>query len=535
LSSNAHKKFLQNILKELARHEDLYKLVEFKSVVAKREDISGREKKWHNYITLIKMLHSGTPRPWEKQLEKDNLAILSTVTTVDRFREILERLVNEEVLEVDGYQAFGPFRFSQRVFLDSKQSRPLYNIDCAANFWSVAQKDKLGLPSDESLELQSGIVPFEHAGDAIRYHTGLSHEGYVHMQHSIHIVAPLYYAKIENVDLTGQEILVKIDCKSASIQDLEIKYNTEGVERGSQYYSILEADTLQPDEDTTTIYLKRDAERATIWLHHKKGFVIDSYRRRKTPSFETIERELASGNQYLLEEGANVITEIIHSRSKANISDLMTTEQGVDSIDIEILKAVKTIGGDYADCIPEVLKYLSLNRLLSRLARLRTLGFLTLQPPRKILLTSLGLDALNLPPAILSAKVPPEVGRRIAEIKLAFRDENYDEVTNKSTRLIEAILKKRLEEKFSGTFQDVWPNLNLGQYNRASLGTLKEACLKLKIFKKNELADHMLSIILKLRVPMSHEKEVIPSPPNVAMLTVQLVEAFVREWYYLEL
>lgn len=528
------KKFLRNILRELAKHKNLYKLVEFKSVVAKREDIPTRKEKWHNFITLFKLLYSGTPRPWKKQLERDDFAILSSVTTIDRFKAILKRLVNEEILEVDGYEAFGPFRFAQKAFLDSKASKRLYNIDWAVNFWSVAQKDNLGLPSDRSLELQSEVIPFEHATDAIRYHTGLTHGEYDHIKGAIHIVAPLYYGKIEEVDLTGQDLMVKIDCKLASIQDLEIKYNTEGLEKGAHYYSIFEADTVQPNQDTTMIRLKRDAEAVTLWLHHKKGYVIDSYKKRKTPSIETIERNLSSSTQYLYEEGASVITEIILSRAKANFSDLITTEQGVDSIDIEILKAVKTIGGDYADCISEVLKYLSLNMLLSRLARLRTLGFLTVRPPRKILLTSLGLDALNLPPGILSAKVPPEVGKRIAEIKLAFRNENYDEVTNKSTKLIEAILRKRLEEKFSGTFQDVWPNLNLEPYSRASLGTLKEACLRLKIFKKNGLADHMLSIILKLRVPMSHEKEVITSPPNVALLTVQLVEAFVREWYYLE-
>jgi len=535
LSSDGKKQFLTDVSNEIKKHKNLYKLVEFKSVVAKRGDIPDREGKWYNFITLIKMLHSGTLRPWEKQVEKNNFAILQAVITVDRFKEVLERLVNEEVLEVNGYQVFGPFNFGRREFLGSERSQSLYNTNYGVNFWRVTGKANLGLPSDRNLELESEAVPFGHARDAIEYHAGLTHEGYEHIRNSVHIVAPFYYARIAKATLSGLDLLVEIDCKIAHLQDIQIKYNTEGPKEGSHYYKTLEADTVQPDEYATTIHLKQDVEIATVWLHHTKGYVIDSQRIRRTPSMKAIEKQLSLDSQFLSEEDAQAITEAITLRSKTNIPALVTTEQGVDSIDVEILKAMKNLGGDYAECLPEVLKYLSIDMLLSRLARLRTLGFLKLQPPRKVLLTSLGVDALNLPPGVLSARVPPEIGGRLAEIRLAFRDENYDEVTNKSTRLIEAILRKKLEEKFLGTFQDVWPNLNLGPYDRASLGTLKEACLKLKVFKKNGLTDHILSTILKLRVPMSHEKEGIASPPNIGFLTVHLLEAFVREWYYLEL
>lgn len=534
MSSDGQKRLLKDISNEIERHKNLYKLVEFKSVVARR-DVPGREGKWHNFITLVKMLHSGTLKPWKKQVEKENFAILQAVVTLDRFKEVLKRLVNEEVLEINGYQAFGPFNFGQMEFLSSERSQRLYNTNCGVNFWRVTGKENFGLPSGRTLKLESDIIPFERARDAIEYHTGLTHEGFERIQNSVHIVAPLYYGRIVEVVLSGLGLLVEIDCKIANLQDIQIKYNTEGPDKGTIYSRTLEADTVQPDKNTTTIHLKQYAKMATVWLHHTKGFVIDSQRTRRTSSIETIVSQLSLESQYLSEEDAQAITETITLHSKENIPALVTTEQCVDSIDVEILKAVKNLGGEYTKFLPEVLKYLSIDMLLSRLARLRTLGFLKLQPPKKILLTSLGVDALNLPPGVLSAKVPPEVGGRLAEIRLAFRDENYDEVSNKSTKLIEAILRKRLEEKFSGTFQDVWPNLNLGPYKRASLGTLKEACSKLKVFKKNGLADHILSTILKLRVPMSHEKEGITSPANIASLTVHLIEAFVREWYYLEL
>lgn len=535
MSIDKLKQFLNEISDEIERHKDLYKFVDFQSVIARREDIPGRDGKWHNFVTLINMLHSGSPRPWEKQLGKNNFAILSGVITIDHFKKILEHLVNNHVLEVDGYQAYGPFNFGQKDFLDSEQSKRTYDIDWAVNLWRATGTDNLGLPDSRSLELESEDVPFRDPGDAIRYYTGISLQDDSRLQNAIHIVAPLYYARIKKVELSGRELFVETDFNLVSAQNLRVRYNTQGPDERSQYFKTLEANTVQVADGTTTIQLKEDAEIATVWLYHASGYKIDSRRARRTPSIEKIETNLSRENPHLWDEEIRVITNAIVSTSETRIPDLVMTELGVDSIDVEILQAVKTLGGDYAKFIPEVLKYLSLNMLLSRLARLRILGFLTLRPPRKILLTSVGVDALNLPPSVLSAKIPPEVDKRIAEIKSAFRKENYDEVTNKSTKLLEALLRKRLETKFEGTLQDVWSNLNLGAYNRASLGTLKEACLKLKVFKKNSIADHLISTILQLRIPMSHEKEEIKSPPHIALLTVRLIEAFLRDWYYLRI
>lgn len=534
MSSDGQKQFLNDILDEIEIHKNLYKFVEFKSVIAKR-DIPSREGKWHNFVTLIKLLHSGSLRSWEKQLKKNTFAILSAVITIDHFKEILEGLVNNHVLEVDGYQAYGPFNFNRKDFLNSEQSKRSYDIDWAVNLWRVTGKENLGLPDSRSLELESEDVPFKNPRDATRYYTGISIQSDSSLQNAIHIVAPLYYARIKTVELSGKELFVKTDFNLVNAQNLRIRYNTEGPDERSQYFKTLEASTVQPADGTTTIQLKEDAESATVWLYHIADYKIDSRSTRRTPSIEKIETHLSQENPHLWDEDVSVITDAIVSTSKTRIPELITTELGVDSIDVEILKAVKTQGGDYAKFIPEVLKYISFNMLLSRLARLRILGFLMLQPPRKILLTSHGVDALNLPPSVLSAKVPPEVDKRIAEIKSAFREENYDEVTNKSTKLLEALLRERLEAKFKGTLQDIWDNLNLGAYDRASLGILKEACLRLKVFKKNSIADHLISTILQLRIPMSHEKEGLKSPSHISLLTVRLIEAFLRDWYYLGL
>lgn len=535
MSSNEQKCFLNDILKEIERHKDLYRFVEIKSVIAKRKSTPNREDKWHNFVTLIKMLNSGSLRPWETQLEKNNFVILSAVITINDFKKILERLVNEHVLDVERYLAYGPFNFSQKDYLNSEQTKRSYDIDWAVNLWRATGKENLNLPDRRSLELESETVPFADPIDAIRYYTGITLQDNSRLQNAIHIVAPLYYARIKIAKLSGKEILVEINFNLVTTQELEIKYNTEGPDERSQYYRTLEANTIQLADDTTIIQLKEDAKIATIWLYHTAGFKVDSRRVRIIPSIEKLDASLSQENTHLGDKEIRIITDAIVSTPPTRIPNLVTTELGVDSIDVEILKAVKTQGGDYAKFIPEVLKYISFKMLLSRLVRLRMLGFLTLQPPRKILLTPLGVDTINLPPSILSAKVPSEVSMRIAEIKLAFRQEDYYEVTNKSTKLLEAILREGLEDKFRATLHDVWPNLRLEPYERASLGTLREAFLRLSVIEKNSVADHLLSILLKLRVPMSHEKKGTTSPSGIASLTIKLVEAFVRDWYYLKL
>ena len=529
MSSEEQKGFLDDILNEIEKHKDIYRLVEFRSVIAK--SVAG---KWYNFVTLIKLLESGAPRPWEKQLDKNNLVILSAVITINDFKGVLERLINDQVLELSGYQVGGPFDFVTKNFLDSLQSKRSYDIDYAVNVWRVSGKENLGLPDSRSLELESDDFPFTDTIRAIKYHTGLALREDSSLQNAIHILAPLYYGRIKRVELSDRALLVETSVRPIDSQGFRIKYNTEGLTEGSNYYETLEGGTVDLAGDITTIPLKKDAAMATVWLYHAKGFKIDSRMSGKKPSIEDIEKRFSQDNPYLSDEDYPVITDAINSLSKTGITELMTTDLGVDSIDVEILKALKTHGGDYVKFIPEILKYLSLRMLLARLARLRTLGFLTLQPPKKILLTSTGVDAINFPPSILSAKVPPEIDRRMAEIKSAFKNEDYDEVTNKSTKLLEALLKERLEFKFKGHVDDIWPNLKVEPYHRASLGVLKEACVSLKVFGKNSISDHLISTVLQLRVPMSHEKEDTKSPSTIAFLTIRLIETFLRNWYYLE-
>ncbi len=526
MATEQQKQILADILSEIEKHTEVYRYVECKSAIGKLCD-----ERWHNYCTIFKMLQSGTVQPWKKHFEKNNFVILSALITLDKFKPLIERFLLEQILDIDEYRIEDQCNFYPRYFYGSEQSKR-FNVEYAVNVWRINGKQNTALP-ESSLELESNDIPFTDIMYAIGYYVGVSPRNESNFLHAVHIIAPLYYGRIKSAELCKQELTVETEMCTSNKDVFCIKYNTEGPIESSSYYETIEGETVTSIAEVTKIRLKKSAEIANVWLYHTKGFKVDYRVVRRSLSIEDVEEGFSQGNIYPSDEAYHLIRTTIDSASVNEISKITTTELSVDSIDIESLKAIKTYGGEYLKFFPEVLKFISLKMLLSRLSRLRLLGFLTIQLPKKVLLTSLGVDALNFPPSILSANVPSEVDRRLSEIKLALKEGNYDEVTNKSTKLLEALLRERLESKFRGTIEDVWPNLKLRPYNRASLGVLKEACVSLKIFEKNGISDHLISAILKLRVPMAHEKEEINYPSNIAFLTVRLVEAFLRNWYYL--
>jgi hypothetical protein len=534
MSSHGQKWFLEDILEQVKRHRDLYRYAELQSVIALRRDSPSKNGRWYNILTLIKMLHSSKLKPPKKQIEKNSFAIISTTITMNQLRKFLKRLTDENLFEIGGYQVHGPFTFHQREFIISERSRRVFDIDWAANVWRATGTENFGLPDSRSLELESEDIPFDDAVDAIRYYTGVSLRDDSSLQNAIHVIAPLYYARISNVRLSEKALSIKIQFGLADAKSLKVKFNTEGRDERSNYNKVIEARTVKPINGTTTIRLKHDAETTTVWLYHARGYKVDSCSERRIPSIEDIEEQISRDSPYLGEEQALVITKQIDRYSRKTAFPTASTEYGVDSVDVDILGAMKDLGGDYAKFIPEVVKYLSLSILLRRLARLRKLGYVTLEHPGKILLTSRGVDALNLPPSVLPAKIPHEIGERMAEIELAFRNEEYDKVINASTKLLEALLRDRLETRLKERLSGNWSKLKLMDYERASLGVLKDACIRLKVLKKNSVSDHLISTILQLRIPVSHEKREMKSPADIASLTVRLMEAFLRDWYYLE-
>lgn len=85
---------------------------------------------------------------------------------------------------------------------------------------------------------------------------------------------------------------------------------------------------------------------------------------------------------------------------------------------------------------------------------------------------------------LLISRVPPDVAMRIAEIRVAFLDENFDKVINAANILFEHILRDALEGKFGEKLNEKWNSLGITRWNRATLGDLKTACTRLGIFSE---------------------------------------------------
>jgi len=141
LSSEEHGQLLEEVIGEVKKHDNLYKTVDIKSVIARRDDIPRRKGRWHNFGTMAVMLPSSNTKPWKRKVEKDNFAILSTIITIDRFMAILKSLVEDQVLNVDKYCAFGPYNFGQKEFIGSKDYRRLTNIKWPTNVWRITGKE----------------------------------------------------------------------------------------------------------------------------------------------------------------------------------------------------------------------------------------------------------------------------------------------------------------------------------------------------------------------------------------------------------
>jgi hypothetical protein len=150
----------------------------------------------------------------------------------------------------------------------------------------------------------------------------------------------------------------------------------------------------------------------------------------------------------------------------------------------------------------------------------------------KVALTPSGLDIILLPPSALKASVPENIATRLAEIQLEFANENYDGVINKSTRLLENILRTALQEKFGTKLAEEWGRLKIKPYERAGLGDLKDGCVRLKIFTNNAFSAKILDAFMKLRVPSAHETKRQIDEASIAFMGISLIEIFVRDWYY---
>lgn len=523
------------IVSSLKLHKESYKSVLVHSVIAKREDLPDWKGKWHNYLTIAQLMNSFQKKSFKEHIHRDNFSLFQATISVDDLIQNLERLALNKAFKV------GPFtiyersvpKFQPEDFFDSERSRITYGVGWATSVWRVESRENLGIPSDHELELEREHKPFPNAREAIAYYFGL-HDRYELSQllNRYHILLLYYYAKIQNCVLLENKLEVEVMPNISKLSDLVLKYNCP-IEGNSPLTGTVEVKT-----PSIKLAFETAPEAANVWLYQKEGYKVD-YRSRVERTLnlkEVIELLSKRGLTYVDDTIRKSLTKGIFASSelfrRVLTIEEKTTEMCVDSVDGEILNAIKNEGRDYEKFIPAILLWLPAGDLMRRLGKLHALYFIYVDSDEKVALTPQGMDVLLLPPSTLITNVPEDVAKTIAEIRLALLNGNFDGVVNTATKMFEQILRTALEKRFGCQLIEKWQSMKMKPYNRAGLGVLKDACLKLKVFGKGSIPNKTLESFLRLRAPVSHEATELIDRASTAKMTLNLVEIFVRYWFY---
>jgi hypothetical protein len=211
-----------------------------------------------------------------------------------------------------------------------------------------------------------------------------------------------------------------------------------------------------------------------------------------------------------------------------------TSEKGTDSIDVEVLKKLQAVGGD-PFALPRQISGSALRQdeLIPRLARLCVLGYINLNKS-KLVLTPEGQDILNMPGYMLQTHIPPEVSKRLVEIRADLNSGAFADTIDKTNKLFEYLLSEKLRSSFD--MAETWQSLvHAGvvkhAFEKCSVGELAAACKALRVFKEGDMYDKFLGIFLTLRVPQKRETDVASDSMHAAETSLDLVRAFTRHWF----
>jgi hypothetical protein len=205
-------------------------------------------------------------------------------------------------------------------------------------------------------------------------------------------------------------------------------------------------------------------------------------------------------------------------------------EKLVDRVDIKILEVIRDVGGRFSSFVPETAEMLPVSELLRRLGRLHALGYVRMYKD-KALVTSEGLELLDLHPLSLRTNIPPQVASNMAKTKMNLSAGRYDAVIVNLSKTLESILKDTLEPVLAGLDEKKVKEINLKPYAKWTLGDLKGAASKLNFLDKT--ADNILNSIIQIRNRSIHasQKGLELDPETAALSMMSLSEAFVRYWY----
>ncbi|MBI5332682.1 MAG: hypothetical protein HZB65_03855 [Candidatus Aenigmarchaeota archaeon] len=127
--------------------------------------------------------------------------------------------------------------------------------------------------------------------------------------------------------------------------------------------------------------------------------------------------------------------------------DSASSAKAIDSVDWDILSAIKKYGGDL-ETIKNKLKWIEENDLESRINKLYFLNYLKIDG-YDIHLTADALDALNLPAALFASTINDKhIIKKLAEIQIMLKKEDVNGVIVECSKLLETLLKDMFVKKF---------------------------------------------------------------------------------------
>ena len=215
-----------------------------------------------------------------------------------------------------------------------------------------------------------------------------------------------------------------------------------------------------------------------------------------------------------------------------------TSEYLIDSFDKEILNTLDELReekDDYLKVLPALSDIMPENEIISRMAKLRSLGLVRVKPSR-VTLTPAGLETISTPAFATKAIVPSRFSSILARARMMYDEGNFNGVMDTINILFEDILKTTLEERLGETLESTWKDLlERRQINRplnkASLGVLLAACRHIGIISQGSMPDILLGAFLKLRVPEKHLTKTKADPETDARSSLDLAQIFIRHWF----
>jgi hypothetical protein len=537
LESDPNVQAKNQIVKKLTKHKRTYKSAVFRGAVTRRNDIPEVRDKWLLYVGIIKLEENRPSFQFRQHIIRDNFLLFETTIKVSTLIESLEEFCREDKFNLGKLIIEFPRErpiLSYNSLYDSERSKKEFNLEWATDVWQIDSRTGWGI-SGNQLELVSEDRPFRDLADAIQHYVGLSRAGYSayntsYFNNKITIMFPHYYARIKNCILSERALKVAIESKRSKLSDLTIKYNCST--SNGKYL----ADTVPLKENSIMIEFPYSVESADVWLYHREGFTVDFRNNifRILNSEEIVKYLSNPEGKYYPESILDLsIAQTIRSYSEDFGRDLgLTTEELIDTIDQEILKSIKIRGKSYKEFASPIIQWLPSDEFLKHLGKLHALNHLYITDENKIALTAEGIGLTLLPPSTLVPRVPRDVAMRIAEIRLAFLDGDFDKVINAANILFEYVLRNVLKDKFGEDLEKKWGSLEMKPLDRATLGDLKTACIKSGIFSENSVEAKLLEIFSQLRVPISHQRKKKIDLTSSAKMTLDLAEMFVRYWYY---